>query len=122
MGGVRGGRVRADGAVSSPTPSAEGGSEAAGWGAAGWGGVCVRRAVRLTAQLLAVTDVHLDASELLGEVRQAAHHVAVTRADLAERTAHLRRNNAVAAAAGKRSRRPGARVCYRCQPQAAANS
>ena len=52
--------------------------------------VCVRRAVRLTAQLLAVTDVHLDAGELLGEVRQAAHHVAVTRADLAERAARLR--------------------------------
>ena len=51
---------------------------------------CVRRAVRLTAQLLAVTDVHLDAGELLGEVRQAAHHVAVTRADLAERAARLR--------------------------------
>ena len=57
-------------------------------------GACVRRAVRLTAQLLAVTDVHLDAGELLGEVRQAAHHVAVTRADLAERAARLRSNRA----------------------------
>ena len=114
MGGVRGGRVRADGAVSSPTPSAEGGSEAAGWGAAGWGGVCVRRAVRLTAQLLAVTDVHLDAGELLGEVRQAAHHVAVTRADLAERAARLRITT--------QSLPPWARVCDQCQgcPQAAA--